>query len=94
MSRARASRLLRLIVRVDPSLNEVLARIAERLFSETRFEYSRAAIFRGLTTLGLAAVADAPRLATLFVGARLKRGRKPGVRAASRATRADRDGAR
>jgi len=94
MSPRRASRLLRLIVRVDPSLNEVLARIAERLFSETRFEYSRAAIFRGLITLGLAAVADAPRLAPVFAGARLKRGRKPGGRAASRDTRADRDGAR
>jgi hypothetical protein len=94
MSRARVSRLLRLIVRVDPSLHEVLARIAKRLFSETRFEYSRAAIFRGLIAIGLAAVADTPRLAPLFVGARLKRGRKPGSRAALPAARADREDAR
>jgi hypothetical protein len=94
MTPRRASRLLRLIVRVDPGLHDVLARIAERLFSETRIEYSRAAVFRGLITIGLAAVADAPRLAPLFAGARLKRGRKPGGRAASPATRTDRDGAR
>lgn len=94
MRPSRASRLLRLIVRVDPGLHEVLTRIAERLFSETRFEYSRAAIFRGLITVGLAAVADAPRLAPLFVGARLKRGRKPSSRAASPDTPADRDSAR
>ena len=93
MSPSRASRLLRMIVRVDPGLHEALARIAERLFSETRFKYSRAAVFRGLIAIGLAAVADAPHLAPLFVGARLKRGRTQGGRTASPDTPADLDGA-
>ena len=77
------SRLVRMIVRVNPGLHDALAGIAERLFSETQLEYSRAAVFRGLIAVGLAAVTDAPRLAPLFLGARLKRGRRPGGRPAS-----------
>ena len=77
------SRLVRMIVRVDPGLHDALARIAERLFSETQLEYSRAAVFRGLIAVGLAAVTDGPRLAPLFLGACLKRGRRPGGRPAS-----------
>ena len=69
-----------MIVRVDPGLHDALARIAERLFSETQLEYSRAAVFRGLIAVGLTAVTDAPRIAPLFLGARLKRGRRPGGR--------------
>jgi hypothetical protein len=78
-----SSRLVRMIVRADPGLHAGLARIAERLFSETQLEYSRAAVFRGLIAIGLAAVTDAPHLAPLFRGARLKRGRKSGGRPAS-----------
>jgi hypothetical protein len=44
-----------------------------------------------LIALGLVAVADVRRLAPLFLGARVKRGRKPGSRPASLGVRADRD---
>ena len=85
------SRLHRMIVRVDPALHEALTKLAERLFSETRSEYSRSAVTRGLIALGLVAVADARLLAPLFLGARVKRGRKRGPLAASPDARADRD---
>jgi hypothetical protein len=80
-----------MIVRIDPALHEALAKLAERLFAETRSEYSRSAVTRGLIALGLVAVADVQLLAPRFIGARLKRGRKRGLRAASSDTRADRD---
>ena len=41
------SRLHRMIVRVDPTLHEALSQLAERLFAETRSEYSRSAVTRG-----------------------------------------------
>ena len=72
------SRLVRVVVRTEPGLHEALARIAQRLFSETQLQYSRAAVFRGLVAIGLAAISDAPHLAPLFRGVRVKRGRKPG----------------
>jgi hypothetical protein len=81
-----------MIVRVDPTLHEALSKLAERLFSETRSEYSRSAVTRGLIALGLVAVADAALLRPLFLGARLKRGRKRGPLASSADARADRDG--
>jgi hypothetical protein len=68
-----------------------LTKIAERLFSETRCEYSRSAVTRGLIALSLVAVADARLLAPLFLGARVKRGRKRGPLAASLDARADRN---
>jgi hypothetical protein len=80
-----------MIVRIDPALHAALTKLAERLFSETRSEYSRSAVTRGLIALGLGAVADAALLGPLFVGVRLKRGRKRGPLAASPDTRADRD---
>jgi hypothetical protein len=80
-----------MIVRVDPALHEALTKIAERLFSETRSEYSRSAVTRGLIALGLVAVTDARLLAPLFQGARVKRGRKRGPRPASSDARANRD---
>jgi hypothetical protein len=73
-----------MVVRVDPALHEALTKIAERLFSETRSEYSCSAVTRGLIALGLVAVADVRLLGPLFRSARVKRGRKPsslGVRA-------------
>jgi hypothetical protein len=80
-----------MVVRVDPALHEALTKIAEQLFSETRSEYSRSAVTRGLIALGLVAVADVGHLAPQFLGARLKRGRKRGPRAAPSDTRADRE---
>ena len=68
----------RMVVRVHPELPERLAMIQEHLFDETRIEYSYAAIMRGLINLGLTQVEGAPNLAVLFMGARVKRGRKPG----------------
>jgi len=53
------SRLVRVVVRTEPGLHEALARIAQRLLSETQLEYSRAAVFRGLVAIGLAAISDA-----------------------------------
>jgi hypothetical protein len=86
------SRLVRVVVRTEPGLHEALARIAQRLFSETQLQYSRAAVFRGLVAIGLAAISDAPHLAPLFRGVRVKRGRKPGGRPASPSVPADLDG--
>jgi hypothetical protein len=79
-----------MVVRVDPALHEALTKIAERLFSETRSEYSCSAVTRGLIALGLVAVTDVRLLAPLFRSARVKRGRKPGPLASPDA-RADRD---
>lgn len=75
-----SARLVRMVVRVPRDLDDTLSTIAGQLFSETRLTYSRAAIFRGLLALGLLAVADAPHIARLFVGSRVKRGRKRGDR--------------
>ena len=74
--------LVRMIVRLPRDLKINLSTIADRLLSETRLDYSHSAIFRGLLALGLLAVADAPNLARLFVGSRLKPGRKRGDRRA------------
>ena len=84
------SRLHRMVVRVDPVLHEALTKIAEQLFSETRSEYSCSAVTRGLIALGLVAVADARLFAPLFLGARLKRGRKRSSLATSPDAPADR----
>jgi hypothetical protein len=80
-----------MVVMVEPALHEALTKIAERLFSETRSEYSCSAVTRGLIALGLVAVADVRRLAPLFLSARVKRGRKRGPPATLPEARADRD---
>ena len=85
------SRLHRMVVRVDPALHEALTEIAERLFGETRSEYSCSAVTRGLIALGLVAVTDVRLLAPLFLSARVKRGRKKGFRPGSPDKRANRD---
>ena len=77
--------LARLVMRVDPSLNDTIATIAARLFNETRLEYPLASVIRGLIALGLLTIAEAPLLAPLFVGARVPRGRKKGTRFPPRA---------
>ena len=74
------SRLVRMVLRVSPTLQEDLLAIGERLFDETRLEYSFAAIIRGLISLGLASIAGKASLAVEFAGARVPRGRKRGER--------------
>jgi hypothetical protein len=69
-----------MVLRVDRDLRGMLKSIADRLFTETAHDYSYAAIVRGLIGLGLIVVADAPKLAPLFVGVRIARGRKKGAR--------------
>jgi hypothetical protein len=67
-----------MVLRVHPELPERLAMIQEHLYQETRLEYGYAAIVRGLINLGLTQIEGVPNLAVLFMGARVKRGRKPG----------------
>ena len=70
------TRLARLVVRVDRTLHSTLDGIAGRLFMETAYDHSHAAVIRGLIRLGLATVAGASQLAPLFANARIPRGRK------------------
>ncbi len=73
----------RMVVRVTCDLGAKLDDTGERLFTETAYDHSRAAIVRGLIAIGLATVERAPHLAPPFVGVRSARGRKKGtVRAA------------
>ena len=67
-----------MVLRVSPDLQEDLISIRERLFDETRLEYSYAAIIRGLIALGVASIAGKASLAVEFAGARVPRGRKRG----------------
>ncbi len=69
-----------MVLRVSPDLQEELITIGERLFDETRLEYSYAAIIRGLISLGLASIVGKASLAVEFAGARVPRGRKRGER--------------
>ena len=73
----------RMVVRVSRDLPERLTMIQEHLYQETRLEYSYAAIVRGLIALGLNQIEGAPNLAVLFMGCRVKRGRKPGGKVAT-----------
>ena len=73
----------RMVVRVPRDLPERLTAIQTHLFDETRVEYSYSAIMRGLIALGLTQVEGAPNLAVLFMGCRVKRGRKPGGKVAT-----------
>lgn len=77
------ARLVRMVLRVSPELQEDLLTISERLFDETQLEYSFAAIIRGLIALGLASIAGKASLAVEFDGARVPRGRKRGDRGRS-----------
>ena len=72
-------RLVRMVLRVSPELQEDLITISERLFGETNLEYSYAAIIRGLISLGLASLAGKASLAAEFAGARVPRGRRGGT---------------
>ena len=74
------ARLVRMVLRVSPELQEDLITISERLFDETRLEYSYAAIIRGLIALGIASIAGKASLAVEFAGARIPRGRKAAKR--------------
>ena len=73
-------RLVRMVLRVSPDLQEDLISVSERLFEETRLDYSYAAVARGLIALGLASIAGKANLAVEFAGARVPRGRKRGER--------------
>lgn len=66
-----------MVLRVPPELQEDLITIRERLYEETRLEYSYAAIVRGLIALGLASLVGKVNIAVEFAGARVPRGRKP-----------------
>ncbi len=72
-------RLVRMVLRVSPELQENLISISERLYDETRLEYSYAAIIRGLISLGLASIAGKASLVVAFAGCRVPRGRKRGL---------------
>lgn len=76
----RHTRLVRMVLRVSPVLQEDLISINERLYDETRLEYSYAAIIRGLIALGLASIAGKSSLAVEFAGSRVPRGRRRGTR--------------
>ena len=69
-----------MVLRVSPDLQEDLITLSERLFDETRLEYSYAAVVRGLIALGLASIVGKASLAVEFTGARVPRGRKRGTR--------------
>lgn len=71
-------RLDRMVIRVAPELRIALAAIARRLHDETGVDYPASSIVRGLLALGLGALSGREYLAPLFVGSRLKRGRKRG----------------
>jgi hypothetical protein len=73
------TRLVRLVLRVAPDLQEDMIAIRERLYDESRMEYSYAAILRGLIALGLASIADKKSLIVEFAGSRVPRGRKCGA---------------
>lgn len=73
-------RLVRMVLRVGVDLDAQVDVIAERLFQETRDDYPRAAVVRGLIVIGLAAVARSNMISPLFVGVRIARGRKKGHR--------------
>lgn len=70
------SRLARMVVRVPRDFGGVLDDLGERLFTETAYAHSRAAVVRGLLRLGVLAANGAPEIAPLFDGARIPRGRK------------------
>lgn len=76
-------RLVRMVLRVGVDLDAQVDVIAERLFQETRDDYPRAAVVRGLIVIGLAAVARSNMISPLFAGARISRGRKKGPRRSS-----------
>ena len=65
-----------MVLRIDMDLRGQLDAIGERLFMETAYGHSRAAVVRGLLALGLVVVEGAPDLAPLFAGVRIPRGRK------------------
>jgi hypothetical protein len=72
-----------MVIRIPTGLDETLTDLAARLFDETERNHPFAAVVRGLIAIGLAAVADAPKLAPLFRGVLIARGRKRGPRRSS-----------
>jgi hypothetical protein len=70
------TRFARLVIRVPPAFGTVLDDLGERLFMETAYAHSRAAVVRGLLRLGLLAIAHEPEIAPRFDGVRIPRGRR------------------
>jgi hypothetical protein len=68
-----------MVLRVSPELAEDLLTLQQRLFDETREDYSFAAIIRGLIALGLASTTAMTTVAAAFKGTRIARGRKRGT---------------
>lgn len=68
--------LIRTVLRLPPKVQGDLMNLRERLFDETKLEYSYAAILRGLISLGTASLAGKESIAVEFAGARVPRGRK------------------
>jgi hypothetical protein len=69
-----------MVIRIPLGLDKTLTDLAGRLFDETERNHPLSAVVRGLIAIGLAAVANTPKLAPLFVGALIARGRKKGAR--------------
>ncbi len=72
--------MLRMVIRVSPTLRPTLGAITDRLLTETGLDYSHASIVRGLVVVGLLAVERASQIAPMFVGVRM-----PGVGRKARA---------
>jgi fructose-specific phosphotransferase system IIC component len=72
-----------MVIRIPPGLDETLTDLAGKLFDETERNHPLAAVVRGLIAIGLAAVADAPKIAPLFVGVLIARGRRKSPRRSS-----------
>ena len=73
-------RLARMVIRIPPGLDETLTDLAGRLFDETERNHPLAAVVRGLIVIGLTVANDTPKIAPLFVGVLIARGRKKGAR--------------
>lgn len=74
------TRLARMVIRIPPGLDETLTDLAGRLFDETERNHPLAAVVRGLIAIGLTVANDTPKIAPLFVGVLIARGRKKGAR--------------
>jgi molybdopterin-guanine dinucleotide biosynthesis protein A len=69
-----------MVIRIPPGLDETLTDLAGRLFDETERNHPLAAVVRGLIAIGLTVANDTPKIAPLFVGVLIARGRKKGAR--------------
>ena len=75
-----SARLARMVIRVPVGLDEMLTDLAGRLYDETERFHPLSAVVRGLIQIGLNVVASTPKIAPLFVGVLIARGRRKGAR--------------